>query len=195
MVRSQFYFWLHDRRFLTFVVICNLLGTIYGYYWYGSQLKETKWVFLPFVPDSPTASLFLVIALTLIIIRKQSGLMESLAFVTLIKYGIWAVIMNILVFIKLDQVTDMGLMLCISHGIMAVEAFLFLPLFKIKPWHILATTIWVFHNDVIDYVYMQYPVYSMLEMYIRHIGYLAFWLSVIPIVILWLKFIRVKRLT
>lgn len=194
-MKEQLYFWLNSKWFLIFIILSNLLGTLYGYYWYGSQLKETQWFFLPFVPDSPTASLFLVIALIFIYLNRHSGLFESLAFVTLIKYGIWAVIMNIFVFIKLGQVTEMGLMLCVSHGIMAIEAFLFLPLFKIKPWHILVTIIWVFHNDVIDYVFMQYPVYSMLEMYIRHIGYVAFWLSVLPIIILWWKFIRVKRLT
>ncbi|TDM13225.1 DUF1405 domain-containing protein [Macrococcus lamae] len=189
-MKQQFYFWMMNRYFLVFLIMCNLLGTLYGYYWYGSQLARTKWYFMPFVPDSPTASLFLVIALIFIVAGRHSGLMESLAFVTLIKYGVWAVVMNIFTFIEIEEVTGTGLMLCLSHGIMAIEALIFLPFFKIKKWHILVTIIWVFHNDVIDYVYMQYPVYSMLEQYIRHIGYFAFWLSVIPLVLLWNRYIR-----
>ncbi|ULG71016.1 DUF1405 domain-containing protein [Macrococcus brunensis] len=192
---QQLYFWLTNRYFLIFLIICNLLGTLYGYYWYLGQLEHTRWYFMPFVPDSPTASLFLCTALFFIVLKKHSGLFEALAFVTLIKYGVWAVVMNIFTFIEMGEVTATGLMLCVSHGIMAIEAFLFLPFFKIKKWHILATLIWVFHNDVIDYVYMQYPVYSMLETYIRHIGYFAFWLTVIPIVILWRKFVGMNYLT
>lgn len=186
---------ISNKSFLLAVIICNLLGTAYGYYWYSSQLTITKPMFYPFVPDSPTATLFLTIALIAIYFGKNIGLVEALAFVTLIKYGIWAVLMNLFTFIVLGEVTSIGLMLCISHGIMAIQAFLFLPLFKIKPWHLLVTIIWVFHNDVIDYVYMQYPIYSMLSDYIKHIGYLSFWLSVVSIAILWFKVIRRNNLT
>ena len=164
---SQYYYWIQNKKFLTFIILCNIVGTVYGYYWYLGQLQQTKWYFIPFVPDSPTASLFLVIA-----------------FVTLIKYGVWAVIMNILVFVKLDDVTAMGMMLVISHAIMAIQALLFVPLFRVSLLSIGIASIWVFHNDVIDYVYMQYPVYSMLSDYIQHIGYLSFWLSVLSFTLL-----------
>ncbi|WP_414050200.1 DUF1405 domain-containing protein [Macrococcus animalis] len=175
---EQFYYWIQNKVFLIFIIMCNLLGTLYGYYWYMGQLEETKWYFIPFVPDSPTATLFLIIALTAIILKKHLPLFECLAFITLIKYGVWAVVMNIYTFIEMDEVTVIGLMLCVSHSIMAIQALMFFPLFKIKLKHVLITAIWVFHNDVIDYVYMQYPVYSMLNQYIQHIGYFSFWLSV-----------------
>ncbi len=55
---------LKDKRFLTLLLIVNILGTIYGYIWYGSQLAETPKKFLLFVPDSPTASLFLLLYLS-----------------------------------------------------------------------------------------------------------------------------------
>lgn len=181
---EQIYFWIQNKTFLTFIIICNLLGTLYGYYWYMGQLDNTAWFFIPFVPDSPTATLFLIIALFAILLNKNLPLFEALAFVTLIKYGIWAVVMNIFTFIELNEVTMVGLMLCISHAIMAIQAFLFLPLFKIKLKHFLFTALWVFHNDVIDYVYMQYPIYSMLNEYINHIGYFSFWLSVLSLSLL-----------
>jgi uncharacterized membrane protein YpjA len=50
---------LGQRWILWFLLCVNLFGTIYGYLWYGYQLKETPFQFLLFVPDSPTASLFL----------------------------------------------------------------------------------------------------------------------------------------
>ncbi|MCE4957060.1 DUF1405 domain-containing protein [Macrococcoides caseolyticum] len=183
---EQFYYWIQSKAFLTFIIICNVLGTIYGYYWYMGQLVDTEWYFIPFVPDSPTATLFLVIALTTILMKKHIPLIECLAFITLIKYGIWAVVMNIFTFIEMEQITAIGLMLCVSHGIMAIQALMFFPLFKIRLNHVLMTAVWVFHNDVIDYVYMQYPIYSMLSQYIRHIGYFSFWLSVFCFILLFL---------
>ncbi|QCT74888.1 DUF1405 domain-containing protein [Macrococcoides canis] len=183
---SQYYYWIQNKKFLIFIILCNIVGTIYGYYWYLGQLKQTKWYFMLFVPDSPTASLFLVIALTAIVWNRHLPLIEVLAFVTLIKYGVWAVVMNILVFITLDEVTAMGMMLIISHAIMAIQALLFVPLFRASLLSIGIASIWVFHNDVIDYVYMQYPVYSMLSDYIQHIGYFSFWLSVVSFALLFI---------
>ena len=43
---------------LNLLLICNILGTLYGFIWYGDQLAKTPWYFLPFIPDSPIASLF-----------------------------------------------------------------------------------------------------------------------------------------
>ena len=180
-------FWRYvmgQKSILITLFIANLLGTIYGYIWYGSQLLDSKWYFWPFIPDSPTATLFLVIAIAAIYFNKHLGLFECLAFITLIKYGVWAVVMNIFVMIHYDQLVPMAIMLMTSHGIMAIQALMFYPLFNIKKWHIVVTMIWVFHNDVIDYVYHQYPVYSMLSQYESHIGYFAFWLSIIAFLLL-----------
>ncbi|EPR28178.1 putative membrane spanning protein [Geobacillus sp. WSUCF1] len=49
---------LASRPVVWLLLFVNAAGTIYGYYWYRYQLADTPPVFLPFVPDSPTASLF-----------------------------------------------------------------------------------------------------------------------------------------
>ncbi len=49
---------LYQRSWLMMLLICNILGMIYGYIWYGEQLSHTPWQFKIFVPDSPTATLF-----------------------------------------------------------------------------------------------------------------------------------------
>ncbi|PNZ35967.1 DUF1405 domain-containing protein [Staphylococcus lutrae] len=174
---------LYQRNFLILMLVCNILGTIYGYIWYGSQLMHTPWYFWPFVPDSPTATLFLVISLCLTLCNKKSAIIDTLAFVTLIKYGIWAVIMNMMLFIEDQTLYIMGVMLMISHGIMAIQAFIFLPQFKFTLTSLATTVMWVFHNDVIDYVFHQYPIYGGLEHYEAQIGYIAFWLSALSICI------------
>ncbi|MDT4002621.1 DUF1405 domain-containing protein, partial [Staphylococcus aureus] len=107
-------FWqytLYQRSWLMMLLICNILGMIYGYIWYGEQLSHTPCQFKIFVPDSPTAILFLVISISLILIRKQNSIIDALAFVTLFKYGIWAVIMNILFIIEKGDITVNGLVL------------------------------------------------------------------------------------
>ncbi len=175
---------MFNRWFLILLLISNFIGTAYGYYWYRGQLAETEWYFVPFVPDSPTATLFLCILIVLILAGKKWGLIDALAFTTLIKYGVWAVVMNMLTFMETGFVSWVGLMLVASHAIMAVQAFLFLPHLEIKEGHLYITAIWLFHNDVIDYVYGQYPVYGQLAQYSDHIGYFAFWLTVLVLVLL-----------
>lgn len=183
---------IYNKGMLYFLLVCNLLGTIYGYIWYGSQISITQWQFIPFVPDSPTASLFLCIAIAGLIIGKNLPIIEALAFVSLIKYGVWAVIMNIILFIQYDMITITGCMLILSHGIMAIEAFIFYPRFKVTIVAFFIAMVWVFHNDIIDYVFMQYPYYDFIASHLEGVAYLAFWLSLIPL-ILYLYLTRFKK--
>jgi len=183
---------IYNKGMLYFLLVCNLLGTIYGYIWYGSQISITQWQFIPFVPDSPTASLFLCIAIAGLIIGKNLPIIEALAFVSLIKYGVWAVIMNIILFIQYDMITITGCMLILSHGIMAIEAFIFYPRFKVTIVAFFIAMVWVFHNDIIDYVFMQYPYYDFIASHVESIAYLAFWLSITPLV-LYLSLTRFKK--
>lgn len=184
-------FIIHQKAILIFLLICNFLGTIYGYVWYLPQLFQSKWYFMLFIPDSPTATLFLCISLILLLVGTQSPLLDTLSFITLIKYGVWAVIMNIMMFIVDGEVTITGLMLICSHGIMALQAFIFLPRFKFTLFSIALTMVWVVHNDVIDYVFHQYPVYGSLVQYESIVGYIAFWLTVIPLLIsIWIYYKR-----
>ena len=174
---------LFYKPLLTLLLIGNLLGTIYGYIWYIPQLKETPLIFKVFVPDSPTASLFFCIVLILYLFNKSNGLVELLAFITLFKYGIWAVIMNLLMFIELEQITLMGSMLIISHLIMAIEGLLFLPRYSFNFGQLFLVMLWVFHNDFIDYVIGHYPKYPVLEDYFNMIGYISLILGFIAMII------------
>lgn len=172
---------LANRAVLWLLLIVNIAGTIYGYVWYGPQLEDTPTIFLPFVPDSPTASLFFVFVLIAFLLRRNWPLMEALAIVTLIKYGIWAVVMNLLVFKVSGELDLIALMLIMSHGAMAVQGVLYAPFYRIKAWHLVVTAIWTLHNDVIDYVFLMLPRYTILDQYIPQIGYFTFWLSIASI--------------
>ncbi|HEI6417774.1 TPA: DUF1405 domain-containing protein [Staphylococcus aureus] len=169
---------LYQRSWLMMLLICNILGMIYGYIWYGEQLSHTPWQFKIFVPDSPTAILFLVISISLILIQKQNSIIDALAFVTLFKYGIWAVIMNILFIIEQGDITVNGLVLMFSHSIMAVQAIYFYPRFKRSMIGISVAMTWVFLNDYIDYFHLQFPYYDFITTHMWQIGVLSCCLSV-----------------
>ncbi|WP_188206009.1 DUF1405 domain-containing protein [Alkalibacillus aidingensis] len=174
-------FLLIDRRILNVLLIVNIFGTLYGYYWYRFQLETTPPIFIAFVPDSPTASLFFVFVLIGFLLNRNFKYMEALAMLTLFKYGVWAVVMNILTFIHGAPVTMMALMLIFSHGAMAVQALLYSPFYRIEMKHLVVAAVWTLHNDVIDYVYGMMPMYRTLSDYEHHIGYFTFWLSLLSI--------------
>ena len=177
------YLILRNRFFLWALLIVNIAGTIYGYIWYEYQLAQTPAIFIPFVPDSPTASLFFVFVIVAFLLKRNWPLFEALAIITLIKYGVWAIVMNILTLKVTGELPWEGYMLMVSHGAMALQGLLYAVFYKMKWWHVAVAAIWTLHNDVIDYVYMQYPNYPGLEAYISHIGYFTFWLSIVCIAI------------
>ncbi|MBM7647979.1 putative membrane protein YpjA [Bacillus ectoiniformans] len=192
---KQIYWILTNRSFLWALFIINVVGTVYGYIWYGSQLERTEPKFWLFVPDSPTASLFFVFVLLGFLLKKQWGLFQALAVITLFKYGIWAVVMNLLTLKVTGFLPWEGYMLMASHLGMAVQGLLYAPFYRIKTWHLVFAAVITLHNEIIDYVFMQYPVYSQLSLYIQEIGYFTFWLSVCSIFIGWYVGVRDKRMT
>ncbi|MFD1777347.1 DUF1405 domain-containing protein [Fredinandcohnia salidurans] len=181
-----------QRWVLWILLLINIPGTIYGYIWYESQLNITPPKFLIFVPDSPTASLFFCFVLIAFLLRKNWPLIEALAIVTLFKYGIWAVVMNILTYF-VDGLNIYGYMLIFSHLGMAIQGLLYAPYYRIKSIHLVIAAIWTLHNDVIDYVFFMMPRYSVLDQYIPQIGYFTFWLSMVSMLITYLLCIKKDR--
>ncbi len=186
---------LADRKILFVLFLVNIFGTIYGYMWYGYQLAETPSMFLAFVPDSPTASLFFVVVLLAFLLKRNWGLMEALAIITLCKYGVWAVIMNLLTLATTGSLSWQGYMLIASHLGMAVQGILFAPFYRIKLWHFVIAAIWTIHNDIIDYVFEMMPRYGDLMQYMNSIGYFTFWLSIFSIWVGWYFAYRKNRFT
>ncbi len=180
---TQLKFLLFHKSFMWLLLAINVLGTIYGYIWYMWQLKITDPIFLIFVPDSPTASLFFSIALFGWLINRNFKLIEALALITLVKYGLWAVVMNIWTQFEAGPIGFVGWMLVVSHFAMAVQALLYIPKYKFNWIHVLIAAIWTLHNDVIDYVFGQMPIYRSLSEHTQTIGYFTFWLSIACILV------------
>ncbi|MBD3918820.1 DUF1405 domain-containing protein [Paenibacillus sp. PR3] len=168
--------WYWSREFLTSqrmlwtLLIVNVLGTIYGYIWYGDQIVWTAshkplWM-LPFVPDSPTASLFFSLSLVYLLVQSQPKtaigrviryLIEALGVATSVKYGIWAVAMIVA---GVSEGSPMGWqdwMLIASHLGMAVEGLLFLRFMSVGSAAVGAAVGWLLLNDVVDYRFDVFP--------------------------------------
>ncbi|WP_308860253.1 DUF1405 domain-containing protein [Paenibacillus radicibacter] len=163
------FFWsksfLLSRPILWMVFLINLLGTVYGYYWYWGQLvdiadTEPLW-YLPFVPDSPTASLFFTLSLVYLMFPKAEpstkfsravrGFIEAFAVITSIKYGIWAVTMIVAGAYLGDPLSWQHFMLIFSHLGMAFEVLLFGAFYRYGMGAVLCAAAWTLWNDFMDY--------------------------------------------
>ncbi|MGG1573841.1 DUF1405 domain-containing protein [Fictibacillus sp. NRS-1165] len=176
---------LKQKWFLSSLLIINILGTAYGYYWYKDQLAETPLKFVLFVPDSPTASLFFVFVLIAFLFGKNLPYIEALAAVSLFKYGIWAVGMNIAGGLVYPPLYLANYMLIFSHLGMAVEGLLYTSYYRIRLRHLAVAALWAFHNEIIDYVYGMMPRYDVLWEHMQLIGYLTFWLSAVSVILVY----------
>jgi uncharacterized membrane protein YpjA len=195
MMVKHMLFQFGQKWLIILLLLVNIPGTIYGYIWYNDQLASTPAYFILFVPDSPTASLFFVLVLIALLLRRNWPLIEALAAITLIKYGIWAVVMNLAAGWAGDALNWKNYMLIFSHAGMALQAILYAPYFRIKRWHLLVAAVWTLHNDIIDYVFMMHPwVSGRLMSDIELIGYFTFWLSIFSITIVYLLCVRRNRL-
>lgn len=179
----KFWYFITHRSFLWLLFLVNLFGTIYGYIWYEGQLSKTEPIFYIFVPDSPTASLFFTIAVFGWLMGKHFKLMEALALITLVKYGVWAVAMNFLTLYETGYLSPAGWMLVCSHGLMAVQAILYMPKYRFTYGYVVIGAVWTLHNDVIDYLFGQMPIYRVINQYVSGVGYFTFWLSIVCILI------------
>ncbi|WP_199614934.1 DUF1405 domain-containing protein [Paenibacillus alkalitolerans] len=158
----------------------NALGTAYGYEWYRKQLVDTwytigEWL-VPFVPDSPTASLFFTITLWFLIrdLRHRRaaapalttdapapiswrGVVEGLAVITQVKYGIWAVAIIFWGASQGNEIEWRQWMLVVSHTCMALEALLYMRFYRFTALSVAVGALWTLLNDTIDYTFGVYP--------------------------------------
>jgi uncharacterized membrane protein YpjA len=164
------FFWSREFLLSRSFLWLNFGGTIYGYIWYEGQLIETfnehaLWK-LVFVPDSPTASLFFTLAILYLLFPPQRSygitnivrhIIEGLAVVCSVKYGIWAVSMIVAGAGQGGELNWQDYMLMASHLGMAFEALLFLRFMKAGWLALVVATGWLLLNDTVDYTYGVYP--------------------------------------
>ncbi|WP_311078515.1 DUF1405 domain-containing protein [Paenibacillus polymyxa] len=207
---SLSYLWsrsfLTSRPFLWLLFWSNLVGTVYGYIWYGGQLEYTlnyhpMWQIV-FVPDSPTASLFFTISIAFLLysprlksLKVIRQIIEALAVVTSVKYGIWA---SAIIFWGVAQGGDMiwqDWMLVASHTAMAVEALLFVRFFSCKWIALCLAALWTLLNDTMDYTFGIYPYLpKTLTDDVPQVRAFTYMLTLVSIIAAWLAMFARNRM-
>ncbi|EHK02120.1 hypothetical protein HRED_05583 [Candidatus Haloredivivus sp. G17] len=146
---------LFRRKTLFLIVLTNLLGTLFGFYYYSDQLLTTDPLLWIFVPASPIATLLFAASIYLNVKDRGLPLLDSLAFISNFKYGLWTVFCLSYyseIFFTGNSVGLYSFML-VSHFAMAIQAFL---LFKWENigWRVLFVAfLWYLFNDFIDYTF------------------------------------------
>ncbi|WP_042162377.1 DUF1405 domain-containing protein [Paenibacillus gorillae] len=198
------WFWsrsfLMNRGMLWLLFVVNLLGTIYGYIWYGNQLEDTLahnplWQIV-FVPDSPTASLFFTLVLLYFLFPPKSSskwingtrmIIEGLAVVTSVKYGIWAVAMIVAGGWQGDPLNWQHGMLSISHLGMALEVLLYARFMRAGGIAAFIGTLWLLLNDTVDYQFGVFPwLAEVLMDDLPQVELFTYCLSIFSFIVGWL---------
>ena len=149
-------------RYAWGIVAINLLGTLFGLWFYGvrpfstpvvqAQLATEPLVVWPFVPQSPTATFFMALSLGLWKLNRNTEWVNALAFFGCIKLGLWTPFVLVVFrsgFGYLHPV--MYHFLVWSHVAMAIQAFLIYRYSDFKVSAILVAVVWYGLSDVLGY--------------------------------------------
>ncbi|UVE50615.1 DUF1405 domain-containing protein [Haloferax larsenii] len=145
------------------VVAINLVGTAFGFWYYGIhpfsdpvvqlQFATEPLVMWPFVPDSPVATLFIALSLALWKLGRSNEYVNALAFFGCWKLGLWTPFVLAAFADSFLAVTwfPMYLFLFFSHLAMVVQAFL-IQRYSAFPIRAVAVAVaWYGFNDLVDY--------------------------------------------
>lgn len=145
--------WLEEfgLRLAWIIVLINLAGTAFGFYYYGFQFSVTDPVMWPFVPDSPLATLFIAGSLALWKLDRHSETLAALAFFGCIKLGLWTPFVLLVVEGQGNTFWAMYQFLVWSHLAMVVQAFLIHRYAGFSVRAVAIALLWYGFNDVVDY--------------------------------------------
>lgn len=139
----------------------NVVGAVWGVFWYWPQLVSTPWYLLLFVPDCPLQALIFAIFLMIYPLRASvttasQDFLVWLAVLGAIKYGIWTEII-LGQAIAADGYSPDILMLFVSHLGMTLEGLIYFPQRCRRFLPILAVGLWFAANDGADYLLNTHP--------------------------------------
>ncbi|MFC7175998.1 DUF1405 domain-containing protein [Halosegnis marinus] len=138
-------------RVVWLVVLTNLAGTAFGFWYYRFQFAGTEPVMWAFVPDSPLATLFIALALAAWRLGRHSEYLAALAFFGCIKLGAWTPFVQLFVNGQGATPTWLYQFLIWSHAAMVVQAFLLHRLADFRVRAVAVALVWYGLNDVVDY--------------------------------------------
>lgn len=147
--------WLEDfaLRHAWLIVVINLVGTAFGFWYYRFQFAGTPLVMWPWVPDSPLATLFMAASLALWKLDRSSEIVNALAFFGNIKLGGWTAFVLVVfndAFLA-GTALPMYAFLLTSHLAMVVQAFVIHRYSRFSIPAIGVTLAWYTFDLAVDY--------------------------------------------
>ncbi len=147
------------RKLVYFALIANVLGTLYGWYYYKLQLAENPPYLWILITDSPNSTLFFVLALGFILKGRKNDFLSFFAASNLIKYGSWTCFVLLFhsdyFFSPYRCALYTGIF--ITHALMVVEAIPLVRTIDGFRFHYFLTLGWLLVNDYFDYVIGIHP--------------------------------------
>lgn len=148
------------------MIIINLGGTVFGYYYYKYQLRSSPWYLWIFIPDSPNAVLLFAIALALLRMKCKFKLINALAFVDLIKVGIWTLFVFLIYrdYYFSPAGFEFTSILFALHLGMVIEAFVLIKsLEALRARELIFMLFWFLLNDLFDYYLDAHPIIRLAQ--------------------------------
>lgn len=173
-----------DRRWWWVLLIVNLVGSVYGFYWYRYQLAETPLRFWILVPDSPGSTLLFSFVLIGLLLGRQNQWLAAFAFASIMKYGLWTVLVLGGNAVARGVLDFESFHLSLSHFGMFLEGFLFARVYRPDLRPVLLAGAWLALQDFVDY--RLWDLHPTLPDGVTQAGAetIAVWLSIVAFVIL-----------
>ena len=138
-------------RLAWLIVLVNLVGTAFGFWYYRFQFEATNPLAWPLVPDSPVATLFIGLSLAAWKLDYDLPWLHALAFFGCIKLGAWTPYVQLFINGQGDTALWLYQFLIWSHAAMVLEAFLIHRYAEFPVWAVGLAAGWYALNDVVDY--------------------------------------------
>jgi uncharacterized membrane protein YpjA len=140
-------------RLAPLVVVINVLGTAFGFWYYRFQFSAEPVAAWPVVPDSPVATLFIALALYAWWRGTPNEYLTALAFFGNWKLGLWTpfVLLYFNDAFMAANPLPLYLFLVVSHLAMVVQAFVLHRISEFPVRAIAVAVAWYGFNDVVDY--------------------------------------------
>jgi len=152
---------IRSSLILSAIVLINLIGMFYGYYYYYEQLSASPASLWLFIPDCPLYVMLFTIALLLTLFGFEYKLLSYIAAVGMMKYGVWTLTALLLFsdYFFSRYLWLLSSILFILHIGMFSEGPLLIPK-KLGRAHLAAGLFWFLANDYFDYFYRYLNVWG-----------------------------------
>jgi len=167
-------------RLLSLILLTNLVGSVFGFYYYQGLLSVSpRWQWI-FIPDSPASTILFSFALVLIMLKKKNDWLSYASSVYVVKYGIWTLLV-ILYYSEYFLAPERRLFyitMFVLHAGMIAEPLVILPTIRKNAKHLILL-LWFLLSDYMDYVVGTHPLFGYPFSDIWVIGLLSAFTSVL----------------